>query len=546
MKYLICILLLIGSVVKAETYQVATWGDDTKSGLDSANAWRTWGKAFSTAIHGDLVFFRGGTYTMSVASYPYGYRTFNSGTLGDTIRFVNYPGEVPILDCNGIKSPTNHNYGINTSANYIHIKGLVIKNVWQSVGYNAYGFYYGGSHAKFENCTAYNIHGAGFWAQRANDVKYINCDAFECCDSLTTVNPGNDGYGFMSYNTKTYAVAPASLYYYGCRAWNCGDDGFQSVNNEYTEWINCWSFNNGRMLGAGNGFKLGLNEDSTGTGVQRLMRNCLAINNKASGVTTNDNLVPTKVYQVYNNSFYLNKYGISVLTTSSSEEIELLRDFKNNLSYLNWSGVYIKTGAWYTHDGNSWDEAVNITASDFVSLDTSFLNDARDVNGALPSVGGFLELASTSDLIDKGVDVGLPYKGFRPDIGYFEYNSPNPPDPPVALTLYPSNHWIKGATLRGIVIDDGGGNVSDRGLCWSTDANPDQTDNHVHKGSGLGVFYAAITGLLPNTTYHVRVFCVNEAGTDYGDDISFTTPRYSPLQNNGNIVRASGKTVIIK
>jgi uncharacterized protein (TIGR02145 family) len=41
-------------------------------------------------------------------------------------------------------------------------------------------------------------------------------------------------------------------------------------------------------------------------------------------------------------------------------------------------------------------------------------------------------------------------------------------------------------------------------------------------GSGTGTFSGTITGLSPNTTYYVRAFATNGAGTSYGNELSFT------------------------
>jgi len=49
------------------------------------------------------------------------------------------------------------------------------------------------------------------------------------------------------------------------------------------------------------------------------------------------------------------------------------------------------------------------------------LDNPRQADGSLPVITCF-HLAEDSDLIDAGVDVGLPYEGETPDIGAFESN----------------------------------------------------------------------------------------------------------------------------
>lgn len=79
------------------------------------------------------------------------------------------------------------------------------------------------------------------------------------------------------------------------------------------------------------------------------------------------------------------------------------------------------------------------------------------------------------------------------------------------------------ATCGGNVTDDGGAEVTARGVCWSTSQNPTVSDSHTEDGTGTGTFTSAITGLTPNTTYYVRAYATNEAGTVYGEEVSFTT-----------------------
>ncbi len=62
---------------------------------------------------------------------------------------------------------------------------------------------------------------------------------------------------------------------------------------------------------------------------------------------------------------------------------------------------------------------MNITHDDFMSLDIDELIRPRKLDGTLPDVD-FMKLSQQSDLIDKGIKVGLPFLGTSPDIGAFE------------------------------------------------------------------------------------------------------------------------------
>ena len=78
----------------------------------------------------------------------------------------------------------------------------------------------------------------------------------------------------------------------------------------------------------------------------------------------------------------------------------------------------------------------------------------------------------------------------------------------------------------GNVTSDGGGTVTARGVCWSTVTGPTLTDSKTSDGTGTGTFTSSITGLMAGTTYFVRAYATNSAGTVYGTEVSFIT--YSP------------------
>ena len=80
------------------------------------------------------------------------------------------------------------------------------------------------------------------------------------------------------------------------------------------------------------------------------------------------------------------------------------------------------------------------------------------------------------------------------------------------------------AKVVGQVAADGGAEVTERGICWSTDGTPTILDFRVKDTEGgLGSYEIIFTDLAPNTQYYVRAYATNEAGTGYGDEKTFTT-----------------------
>jgi len=69
---------------------------------------------------------------------------------------------------------------------------------------------------------------------------------------------------------------------------------------------------------------------------------------------------------------------------------------------------------------NSWNLGITVTANDYISMSETDAMAPRQADGSLPN-NGFGQLKPTSALIDKGVDVGLPYCGSAPDLGAYEY-----------------------------------------------------------------------------------------------------------------------------
>ena len=79
------------------------------------------------------------------------------------------------------------------------------------------------------------------------------------------------------------------------------------------------------------------------------------------------------------------------------------------------------------------------------------------------------------------------------------------------------------AACGGEVTNTGGSAIIVRGVCWGTSASPTVDGSHTTDGSGTGAFTSSISGLTPNTTYYVRAYATNSAGTAYGETVSFTT-----------------------
>lgn len=94
---------------------------------------------------------------------------------------------------------------------------------------------------------------------------------------------------------------------------------------------------------------------------------------------------------------------------------------------------------------------------------------------------------------------------------------------PVVTTVAVSSITTSGAIAGGNVTNDGGADVTARGVCWTIGENPEVKNNKTTDGSGTGVFVSNIINLDSRKRYYVRAYATNSAGTAYGNQVRFVT-----------------------
>jgi hypothetical protein len=117
------------------------------------------------------------------------------------------------------------------------------------------------------------------------------------------------------------------------------------------------------------------------------------------------------------------------------------------------------------------------------------------------------------------------------------------------------------ATLNGSIISTGGSNATEHGFAYGTVANlSTAATTTLGSQTGTGNFSSNVTGLISNTTYYVRAYAVNTAGTTTGSILSFLTlPAVPTLTTqaptagsgifftaNGNITATGGVNATIR
>ena len=124
-----------------------------------------------------------------------------------------------------------------------------------------------------------------------------------------------------------------------------------------------------------------------------------------------------------------------------------------------------------------------------------------------------------------------------------------------AVTEYTSTS----AKIGGNVIDNGGFEITKRGVHWGSEPNPRLTGTKLELGSGDGNFSMTVTDLSRSYTYYVMAYATNLKGTAYGEEIDFSTePELATVYtsiisgitaysaNAGGTISSNGGTEIIE
>ena len=115
---------------------------------------------------------------------------------------------------------------------------------------------------------------------------------------------------------------------------------------------------------------------------------------------------------------------------------------------------------------------------------------------------------------------------------------------PLVQTENVTSVGITQVQVEGSVSYNGEAFITARGFCYNTNGNPNLSDNTLQVGSGSGNFGASISHLIPNTTYYIRAYATNSAGTAYGQILNFTTlPIVLPSLTTDSLREISAQSV---
>lgn len=229
-----------------------------------------------------------------------------------------------------------------------------------------------------------------------------------------------------------------------------------------------------------------------------------------------ENLLPNTQYYVraYIKNAQGTLYGNQVMfrTLAGVPNLETTQASSIGATSANIGGRNIvSSGSSVTAKGVCWSSTnQNPTISNaFIVSGSGTANFAVTVNNLNPNTTYYVRAFATNS-------AGT---GYGNTIQFRTLNVQVPSLTTVTISSITQNSAISG----GNVSNDGGAAVTQRGICWSTSSNPTIANFRSLNGAGIGSFTAQMTNLQPNTTYYVRSYATNAAGTGYGQQFSFRT-----------------------
>ena len=252
--------------------------------------------------------------------------------------------------------------------------------------------------------------------------------------------------------------------------------------------------------------------------------------------------------------------GSSEYDKSINASVRAVRAGQSRLSYHLIISSPRQGSVWYTREALeiTWDtKGIGGKVSISISYQGGKLDTFRTIIESTENDGVYSWIVSGSESVNcvlKIEPTNEPTKGTMQGLFSIKFGSAIP----AVITTATTGVTASSAESGGDVTRDGGASVTARGVCWSTTSNPTTSNSKTTDGEGIGSFTSCITGLTPETEYHVRAYAINSAGTAYGSDRAFTTTAAalptvsttavtsvtsSSAESGGNVTDDGGATV---
>ena len=221
-------------------------------------------------------------------------------------------------------------------------------------------------------------------------------------------------------------------------------------------------------------------------------------------------LAPNTTYYVraYATNTVGTAYGNQVSFTTPSFVIAIITTSASDITAVSaTSGGSFSSSFVISESGVCWSTSSNPTTADYTSYDWNPTSPfTSSISGLAPNTTYYLRaFAAASN--------GPTYYG----------NELSFTTPTLVTTTAVTDITAFSATSGGALSTTQ--NIGNKGVCWSTSANPTTADNFTQDW-GSSPFTSSMSGLAPNTTYYVRAFASYNGQTYYGNELSFTTEAF--------------------
>ena len=261
----------------------------------------------------------------------------------------------------------------------------------------------------------------------------------------------------------------------------------------------------------------------------------IALNTKTSDDTDDGNYTSSITGLTIGTTYYVRSYATNSIGTSYGNEIT----FSTNLPTLTTTNISNITA-------NAADAGGNITdkgGSDIIERGICWSTNSNPTitdNKTIDGIGSGIFSSSIT-----GLTIGKTYfvRAYATNSIGTSYGNETTfsTNLPTIITTNVSNITANTAISGGNITDKGGSIITEKGICWSTSANPTLANNKTTDGTGVGVFSSSITGLAGvGSTYYVRSYATNSIGTSYGNEISFTVAALGTIFEDGYVFYLDG------
>ena len=241
----------------------------------------------------------------------------------------------------------------------------------------------------------------------------------------------------------------------------------------------------------------------------------------SSGTSVDENYIGGFSYLASGYTYYIRAYATSSTGTGYSEPYilttTLMAPVINSGGYRNVTAESfemhssVKFEAQITQWGFCYSSTTEYptTSGDKVTVDVAGKDFEATITGLVPGKTYYVRPFATNSM-------GTTYSS--------TYTVTTPAVPPTVEGLSTTEVAGKSFKVTAEIAFNGGATVTAKGFCYSMSENPTVEDSKVTGEQSEGdSFVAEVTGLSPVTTYYVRAYATNSAGTSYSDQITVTT-----------------------